>query len=162
MSGRGREDNVALSCLILLVAKGMLAVSFCILGTQSVSAHVKWFCVYDVAGQPRGLENVLCPDFELLVGVAMLWFFAGCLIEGTSLGEAMVRSMDRVTNGLRLHTEQMIRAACGFFFISLWAIGGILLTPELKTTSAFVGPLQLAIPAAILSPPTMPLSPPWL
>src|SRR5258708_29680549 len=129
MRGRGGEDNVALSCLILLVVKGMLSVSFCILGSQSVSAHVKWFCAYDVAGQPRGLENVLCPDFELLVGVALLWFFAGCLIEGTSLGEAMVRSMDRVTNGLRLHTEQMIRAACGFFFISLWAIGGVLFTP---------------------------------
>ena len=30
----------------------------------SASAHVKWFCAYDVAGQPDGLENVLCPDFE--------------------------------------------------------------------------------------------------
>jgi hypothetical protein len=158
MIGRRREDNVALSYLISPVAKGMLALSFCILGTQSVSAHVKWFCAYDVAGQPRGLENVLCQDFELLVGVALLWFFAGCLIEGTSLGEAMIRSIDRVTNGLRPHTEQMIRAACGFFFVSLWAIGGILLTPELKTTSTFVGPLQLAIAAGMLSRRTMPLS----
>jgi hypothetical protein len=158
MIGRRREDNVALSYLISPVAKGMLALSFCILGTQSVSAHVKWFCAYDVAGQPRGLENVLCQDFELLVGAAFFWFFAGCLIEGTSLGEAMIGSMDRVTNGLRLHTEQMIRSACAFFFISLWAIGGVLLTPELKTTSAFVGPLQLAIAAGMLSRRTMPLS----
>jgi HAMP domain-containing protein len=158
MIGRRREENVALSYLISPVAKGMLALSFCILGTQSVSAHVKWFCAYDVAGQPRGLENVLCQDFELLVGAAFFWFFAGCLIEGTSLGEAMIRSMDRVTNGLRLHTEQMIRAACAFFFISLWAIGGVLLTPELKTTSAFVGPLQLAIAAGMLSRRTMPLA----
>jgi hypothetical protein len=29
------------------------------------SAHIKWFCAYDVASQPVGLENVLCPDFEL-------------------------------------------------------------------------------------------------
>ena len=33
-------------------------------GTDSASAHVKWFCAYDVAGQPRGLEQVLCQNFE--------------------------------------------------------------------------------------------------
>ncbi len=25
------------------------------------SAHIKWFCAYDVASQPVGLENVLSP-----------------------------------------------------------------------------------------------------
>ena len=38
----------------------------------AASAHVKWFCAFDVAGQPRGLENVLCPDFEFLVGLSIL------------------------------------------------------------------------------------------
>ncbi|EHR00946.1 hypothetical protein Bra471DRAFT_01593 [Bradyrhizobium sp. WSM471] len=54
-----------------------------------------------------------------------------------------------------LNTEEMIRAVCGFFFISLWAVGGILLTPELKTTSPMVGPLQLAIATGLLSRRTM-------
>ncbi|RTL49531.1 MAG: hypothetical protein EKK40_14325 [Bradyrhizobiaceae bacterium] len=135
-----------------------MALVFCVLGGRSASAHVKWFCAYDVAGQPRGLENVLCPDFEMLVGIALVWLLAGCLIENTSLGDAMIRAMDRVTVGLRTNTETMIRAVCAFFFISLWAIGGIILTPELKTTSAIVGPLQLAIAAGLLSRRTMPLS----
>ena len=60
-------------------------------------AHVKWFCAFDVAGQPRGLENVLCPDFEFLVGLTILALMAGCLVEGTELGDAMLRSMDRAT-----------------------------------------------------------------
>ena len=128
------------------------------LGAGDANAHVKWFCAYDVAGQPRGLENVLCQDFELLLGSALFLFFAGCMIERTSLGQAMIRSLDRVTNGLRLYTEEMIRAVCGFFFISIWAVGGILLTPELKTTSPLVGVLQLAIAAGMLSRRTMPLS----
>ena len=34
----------------------------------TADAHVKWFCAYNIAGQPRGLENVLCPDFEFLFG----------------------------------------------------------------------------------------------
>ena len=38
----------------------------------AASAHVKWFCAYNVAGQPEGLENVLCPDFEFLTGLSIL------------------------------------------------------------------------------------------
>src|SRR5581483_3388312 len=97
---------------------------------ETASAHVKWFCAYDVAGQPRGLENVLCPDFELLVGSAMLILLSGCLIDGTQLGDAMLRSLDRATAWVRANTEILFRAGCGAFFISLWTLGGIILTPE--------------------------------
>lgn len=111
-----------------LFARSIVALSFWFLGTQGASAHVKWFCAYDAAGQPRSLENVLCQDFELLLALALLWFFSGCMVERTSLGELAARSLNRFTDGLRLHTEEIIRAVCGFFFISLWAVGGILLT----------------------------------
>lgn len=141
-----------------LFARSIVALSFWFLGTQGASAHVKWFCAYDAAGQPRCLENVLCQDFELLLALALLWFFSGCMVERTSLAELAARSLNRFTDGLRLHTEEIIRAVCGFFFISLWAVGGILLTPELKTTSSMVGPLQLAIAAGLLSRRTMPFS----
>jgi hypothetical protein len=157
MFSRGR-DVVSAFRGISFFAKYIVGLSFWVVGTGDASAHVKWFCAYDAAGQPRGLENVLCQDFELLLGTALLWLFAGCAVERTSLGEAMARSLDRVTNGLRLHTEEMIRAVCGFFFISIWAVGGILLTPELKTTSPLVGILQLAIAAGVVSRRTMPVS----
>jgi hypothetical protein len=124
----------------------------------TASAHVKWFCSFDVAGQPRGLENVLCPDFELLVGLTILALMAGCLLEGTYLGTAMLRSMDRATAYLRDNAEILFRAGCAFFFISIWAMGGILLTPELKTDSNVVGAIQLGIAAGMLSRRTMPLS----
>ena len=124
----------------------------------TANAHVKWFCSFDVAGQPRGLENVLCPDFEFLVGLTILTLMIGCLLEGTYLGLAMLRSLDRATAFLRDNTETMFRAGCAFFFISIWAIGGILLTPELKTSSTVVGAIQLGIAAGMLSRRTMPLS----
>ncbi len=56
------------------------------LSAEDASAHVKWFCAFDVAGQPRSLENVLCANFELLVGVAMLVLLMGCLVERTPVG----------------------------------------------------------------------------
>ncbi len=124
----------------------------------SASAHVKWFCAFDVAGQPRGLENVLCPDFEVLLGLCILALMMGCLVEGSTLGAALIRSLDRATQFVRDNTEMLFRAGAGFFFIAIWALGGILLTPELKTSSPAIGALQLAIAAGMLSRRTMPLS----
>src|ERR1700694_2645942 len=82
------------------------------------SAHVKWFCAFDVAGQPRGLVNVLCQDFELLVGLALVALLAGCVLEGTSVGAALQRALDRVTSRLASDSELLFRAICGFFFVA--------------------------------------------
>jgi hypothetical protein len=125
---------------------------------QQASAHVKWFCAYDVAGQPRGLENILCPNFEELVGLAIFFLVAGCIIEQTALGEPLLRSLDRVTGWLRSHTELMFRVVCGSFFVALWAMGGILLTPELKTASPLIPWLQLAMAVCLISRRTVPLT----
>jgi hypothetical protein len=125
---------------------------------QPASAHIKWFCAYDVASQPVGLENVLCPDFELLTGLSVLGLLTGGAIEGTVIGNAVLRALDRTTSTIRNNLEIICRAACAFFFVSIWAVGGILLTPELKTESIWIGALQLAIAAGMLSRRTMPLS----
>ena len=129
-----------------------------VLLAASASAHVKWFCAYNIAGQPAGLENVLCPDFEALIGLSILALMTGCLIEGTPLGSAMTRAIDRATQFVRNNTETMFRAGTAFFFISIWAFGGILLTPELQTQSTAVAAIQLGIAAGMLSRRTMPLS----
>lgn len=122
------------------------------------SAHVKWFCAYDVAGQPRGLENVLCLNFEWLVGLALLCLVFGCLAEGTPLGMALLNALDRVTSRVRADTELLVRATVGFFFVSLWGLGGIILTPELKTDVAWIPWLQLGLAFCLIWRRTMPLT----
>src|ERR1700721_1758068 len=109
-----------------------IPVSFAIYAAlcETASAHVKWFCAYNVAGQPDGLENVLCPDFEFLTGLSILALMTGSVLEGTTIGLAMLRSLDRVTRLVRDNLELVMRAAVGFFFIAIWGAGGILLTPE--------------------------------
>jgi len=135
-----------------------VAVGMATILPTAASAHVKWFCSFDVAGQPRGLENVLCPNFEQLTGLALAVLLTGCVLEGTALGAAMLRALDRVTSGLRVDTETLVRATCGFFFVALWTTGGILLTPELKTASPAIPWLQLAIAAGLIWRRTLPLS----
>jgi small basic protein len=125
---------------------------------RPASAHVKWFCAYNVAGQPVGLENVLCPNFEFLTGLSILALTAGAVLEDTPVGSAVLRAIDTLTGVLRHNIETVFRASVAFFFVSIWAAGGILLTPELKTSSQLVAAIQLGIAAGMLSRRTMPLS----
>src|SRR5471030_941992 len=105
-----------LLCFLPDAATVLLAIMVNAALVGSASAHVKWFCAFNIAGQPIGLENVLCPDFEFLSGLSVLLLMSGCLAEGTFLGEAVLRAMDRATRYMRENTELMFRAACGFFF----------------------------------------------
>ena len=135
-----------------------LSLCFDALLASSASAHVKWFCAFDVAGQPVGLDNVLCPDFGTLTGLSIVALMIGCLVEGTTVGTAMVDALNQATRLIRENLELIARAACAFFFIAIWGMGGVLLTPELKTDSTLIGALQLGIAAGMLSRRTMPLS----
>src|ERR1700739_5041992 len=112
-----------------------IPLSLCVnaLLANSASAHVKWFCAYDVAGQPVGLENVLCPDFEAMTGLSILALMTGGIFEGTPVGMAMLKALDLATAWLRNNVEIIARAACAAFFIALLAMGGVLLTPGLRT-----------------------------
>ena len=139
-------------------AIGAAAAGILLFHPGPASAHVKWFCVYDIAGQPAGLENVLCQDFELLTGFAIAVLLMGCLFENTFVGAALIRSFDRISGVLRSNTDTLIRAVLGFFLISLWSLGGIILTPELTTTSPLIPILQLFMAACLLSPKTLPLA----
>jgi hypothetical protein len=141
--------RAAAAALVFLLVAGF---------ATEASAHVKWFSAFDVAGQPRGLETVLCADFGGLVGLAVLFLTLGCLVDGTSFGDALHRALDRVTSLIRSDHEILIRAVCGFFFATLWAVEGIILTPELKTTASWIPWLQLAIAAGLIWRATMPLS----
>ena len=132
----------------------LLACTYALLCADDAQAHVKWFCSYDVAEQPRGLAKVFCPQFWGLAGLAMASLVAACALETTFIGQALLNALDRITRWIRLHTALVVRGVCVFFFVSLWHMGGVLLTPELKISSVIVPWLQLAIAICLLFRPT--------
>jgi hypothetical protein len=134
------------------------ALGLILICSQEASAHIKWFCAFNVAGQPRGLENVLCPDFELLTATALLTLLCGYLVEMSVIGEALQAALNRVTSGLRDNTDVLMRAACGFFFVALWTKGGIILTPELTTSSPIIPWIQLGMAACLIWRRTLPIA----
>src|SRR5258705_13368719 len=103
------------------------------------------------------LEYLQLPNFKLLVILSLLIMAFGWLVEESPLGPGVMNAFDRVTSWLRPDTDALVRVVCAFFFISLWTMGGIILTPELKTTVPAVSWLQLAIAIALIWRATSPL-----
>lgn len=122
------------------------------------SAHVKWFCAYDMTGSPRDLDQVLCADFEKLVGLSLAGLLLGCFAEWSLLGEPITRALDRATSWVRANIDILFRGTAAFFLISAWNVGGVILTPELKTNLGFISWIQLAMAACLMLRITMPLT----
>ncbi|GEL44002.1 hypothetical protein MEX01_45930 [Methylorubrum extorquens] len=90
--------------------------------------------------------------------MALVCLMFGCLMEGTPLGTALLNALDRVTASARVHSGLIVRAVVGFFLVSLWNLGGIILTPELKTDATWIPWLQLAMAAGLLWKRTLPFT----
>ena len=126
-----RSKNKRLSVVGAFGLSGL----FTLAAPNAAQAHVKWFCAYDVAGQPQGLEQVLCVDFEWLTALALACLMFGCLAEGTPLGGALLNALDRVTARIRTDTELLVRATLGFFLVSLWNSAASSSRPSSRPTS---------------------------
>jgi hypothetical protein len=121
-------------------------------------AHIKWFAPYNVAQAPVGLTGVFDPAFIGLLIFTLVVLWTLCILERTAIGATLLASVDEVFSQLRDKTDTLIRAVTGGFFVAIWAHGGIILTPELFTTSAATEWLQLAIALGLLFRITTPLS----
>lgn len=142
--------------------KGCFAVGWAVFGAfmavmpaGDAVAHVKWFAPFDVTQPPRALLDVLSTDFWLINIYAAATMLLFCLVERTRLGRVLLQSIDHLSFGLKEHTESIFRGAVAAFFISLWTIGGVIITPELKTGNDAISWLQLAIAAGMIWRRTM-------
>ena len=79
-------------------------------------------------------------------------------VERMPLGNTVMDVMDRISDPLWNRLDDFIRAMIAAFFIAIFAVGGVYLTPDLKTPSEWVSWTQLLIAAGIFSRRTMPLS----
>jgi len=120
-------------------------------------AHVKWFASYDVNQAPNALTSIGNLTMLGLVAAALVLLWAATRIEQTSLAARCATMLDRVSTLVQGRIEDFLRAATAAFFISLWATGGIILTPELKTDSPLIPLLQLAIAGSMFWRSTLPL-----
>lgn len=110
------------------------------------AAHVKWFQPYEVAAPPVPIATTLgLPAFWLAAALVLLAFLATMLVERGALGPRVLAGLDRVTAPLTARADRFLLWVLTAFFVSLFAIGGTYLTPELRTDAEWVPWLHLLI-----------------
>lgn len=138
----------------MLVSVGAAALS----PTQAW-AHVKWFAPYIVGAAPAPIAQTMQDGwFWLGIGLVIAFFIAARTIERGRYGEVVLDALDRLTDPLWKRLDDYVRAIVAAFFVAIFSVGGIYLTPDLKTPAEWVSWIQLLIAAAIFWRATMPLA----
>src|SRR5262249_8534375 len=105
------------------------------LAPVTAEAHVKWFCAFDVSLPPRSMAEVLNASFFWVCGVFAVLLFLGFMLDRLAQDSQWDAAVDRFLAPLTAFQEKFMRVGVGAFFVCLWVKGGIILTPELTTTS---------------------------
>jgi hypothetical protein len=122
-------------------------------------AHVKWFAPYIVGAPPAPISLTLGDRwFWIGIALAVTFFLATAAVERSRLGERILVGLDHLTDPLWKRLDDFIRVVIAAFFVAIFAVGGVYLTPDLKTPAEWVSWMQLLIAAGIFSRWTMPLS----
>jgi hypothetical protein len=138
------------SQIVLRWTAGLAAVTSLMVGFLPTPAwaHVKWFAPYDVAQSPVPIAGVMTTHFLVVLAGFALLMFGGFLLD------RLAARSGRGTAGLRRREdieERVLRAGMGAFFMALFTMGGVILTPELHTEAGWPAWLQLGIAASMLS-----------
>ena len=140
-------------------ATGLLALGSFAAWPLSAEAHVKWFAPYivDAAPQPVGatLSNIW---FWTGISLVLAFFLATLTVERTAIGRGILSGLDRISAPLWNRSDDFMRTSIGAFFVAIFAVGGIYLTPDLKTDSEIISWAQLLIAACVFSRRTMPIA----
>jgi hypothetical protein len=128
-----------------------------------LDAHVKWFVDHDVSQQPMPIGDVLNGTFikMFLVSVAAIYLFF--LADRYIFRAGYLSDFDKRLKRFDEFACLVMRASAGIFFLCLWiwylANGSTFyITPELKTTAAWVAWLHLALALTALSRYTVALT----
>lgn len=128
--------------------------------SQMASAHVKWFAPYDIVSEPRGFLDVLTPVFFGVLVVSIVGVFLIAWVDQSKLGLAFNEHIAGYRQGLQAKlpenfSSRAIRYTSLVFFVCIWSIGGIILTPELTYENSFlIGFLHVAIILCLFTPKT--------
>jgi len=130
-----------------------------LLAATPAQAHVKWFAPYVVGAAPAPITNTLANGWFWLGIVLVLAFFAATVLaERSGLGPRVSAALDQASHPLWGRSDDFMRAIIGAFFVAIFAVGGVYLTPDLQTPNEWVSWLQLLIALLVFSRRTMPLA----
>lgn len=143
----------------LVRARLLPVIAFLLALPASADAHVKWFAPYIVDAPPQSVVHTLKdPAFWIGIALVLAFFLATRAIELSRFGATALKGLDTLTDPLWRRLDDFVKVVIAAFFVAIFAIGGIYLTPDLRTPSEWVSWMQLAIAGCIFWRATQPLA----
>jgi hypothetical protein len=122
-------------------------------------AHVKWFAPYIVGAPPQPIGTTLANAwFWTGIALALAFFLATRAVEKSSAGETILSEMDRISDPLWKRLDEFLRIIIAGFFVAIFAVGGVYLTPDLNTPAEWVSWTQLLIAGLVFPRRTRPFA----
>jgi hypothetical protein len=124
------------------------------------TAHVKWFSEYDTSAAPRALADVLTLPFIAITLLSCLLVFMLSYLDSSRFGESLKLYFNRLVSQTLTVSRQYfctsaIRYGLIVFFTAIWALGSIILTPELRYEDNWlIGSLHILIIVSLMFKPT--------
>ena len=138
---------------------GLLALPLFLLTVAPAGAHVKWFQPFEVAEPPVAFGDILAlPAFWIGAALVAAFFLGAMLVERSALGPRLLRGLDVATAPIKAQGDAFLLWVLTAFFVSLFAIGGTYLTPELRTEHGWVPWLHLVVAALLAFRLTRPVA----
>ena len=139
-----KKNNRLFFSLILLFS----GVSF----TSPALAHIKWFVEFDVSDPPLAVMNIATPLFLALLLLTTVSIFIAILIDETWARRAplVLGQQLKLTDEYDDIALSIVRIGVGVFFVILWLIGGVVLTPDTATEAWWVPSLHVLIALSML------------
>ncbi len=133
------------------------ALAATLLAAPAAQAHVKWFAPYIVGAPPQPVGLTLGnPWFWTGLILVLAFFLATRWVEEQYLGQRILLGLDRAFSPIWRRADDIMRWIIAGFFVAIFAVGGVYLTPDLQTPAEWVSWSQLVIAGLIFSRKTQP------
>lgn len=123
----------------------MFALAALCASAEPAQAHVKWFAPYNVAVPPAALWDVFSVPFVIVLSLSILLIAIVFVADRAMSAGGVEDAVDALFEPLKGSAPDIMRVSLGAFLLCLWLLGGIVLTPELKTDSQAVSWFQLVL-----------------
>ena len=111
----------------------------------NADAHIKWFVEFDISDPPQSLTSIISNIHYLILLILS--------ILGVALASILDKKLVQINNLKKifvLDSLNIARIGTGVFFVAIWLVGGIILTPELLSNAWYIPYVQLGIAISVL------------
>ena len=155
-TGRRPERGGTVYRILSLLSLFSLVIYFLV--PKKVNAHVKWFSTYDSSENPISIKEVISiPGYwpVFVISAVFIYFMVYADTKMDFLNRYI--KISRYQKLKQLPEDFVYRSfiqTLVIFFSSVWAMGGIVLTPELEHESVYVAGIQILILVSLMTKST--------